>query len=238
MTHPRLLYLINGPTYTPLSQLDTRFEGWGLQVERYWAYSNEFPASLDGYAGIVIAGSPHGAYEDIPWIHREHTLIQDAAQRGIPMLGICFGSQILASALCGRDQVFRRSSCEIGYIPHIVHPAAHSDPIASELADGVTMFTWHNDEVKANHPDMTILASTPLCPNQVWRWRDQPVWGIQGHLEIPLALAPTWIEDCRDVMVNDGADVDQLIASAVDQTPAQSMLRRFATYIQQPIATR
>jgi GMP synthase-like glutamine amidotransferase len=154
------------------------------------------------------------------------------------MLGICFGSQILASALCGRDQVFRRSSCEIGYIPHIVHPAAHTDPIASELADGVTMFTWHNDEVKANHPDMTILASTPLCPNQVWRWRNQPVWGIQGHLEIPLALAPAWIEDCRDVMVNDGADVDALIASAVDQTPAQSMLRRFATYIQQPIATR
>jgi GMP synthase-like glutamine amidotransferase len=85
---------------------------------------------------------------------------------------------------------------------------------------------------------MTILASTPLCPNQVWRWRDQPVWGIQGHLEIPLALAPAWIEDCRDVMVSDGADVDALIASAVDQTPAQSMLRRFATYIQQPIATR
>jgi GMP synthase-like glutamine amidotransferase len=238
MTHPRLLYLINGPTYAPLSKLDTRFEDWGLQVERFWAYSNEFPTSLDGYAGIVIAGSPHGAYEDIPWIHREHELIQDAAQRGIPMLGICFGSQILASALCGRDQVFRRSSCEIGYIPHIVHPAAHTDPIASELADGVTMFTWHNDEVKANHPDMTILASTPLCPNQVWRWRDQPVWGIQGHLEIPLALAPAWIEDCRDVMVSDGADVDALIASAVDQTPAQSMLRRFATYIQQPIATR
>jgi GMP synthase-like glutamine amidotransferase len=100
------------------------------------------------------------------------------------------------------------------------------------------MFTWHNDEVKADHSDMTILASTPLCPNQVWRWRDQPVWGIQGHLEIPLALAPMWIEDCRDVMVSDGADVDALIASAVDQTPAQSMLRRFATYIQQPIATR
>ena len=69
---------------------------------------------------------------------------------------------------------------------HHVHAAAQHDPIASELSDGVVMFTWHNDEVKADHPDMTILASTPLCPNQVWRWRDQPVWGIQGHLEIPL----------------------------------------------------
>jgi hypothetical protein len=39
-------------------------------------------------------------------------------------------------------------------------------------------------------------------------------------------------------MVSDGADVDQLIASAVDQTPAQSMLRRFATFIQQPITAR
>ncbi len=231
MSHPRLLYLINGNTYAPVSRLAERFEDYGLHVERFWASRDQFPQTLDGYAGIVLAGSPHGAYEDIPWIHREHQLIQQAAAQGIPMLGICFGSQILASALCGHDQVFRRSTCEIGYIAHRLTPAAAYDPITANLRDGVVMFTWHNDEVRADHADMQILASTPLCPNQVWKWCRGPAWGIQGHIEVGIDIAAAWIEESRDVMVSDGADVDALIASAVDQTMPQTMLTNFAHYI-------
>jgi GMP synthase (glutamine-hydrolysing) len=231
MSHPRLLYLINGNTYAPVSRLAERFEDYGLQVERFWASRDEFPDMLAGYAGIVLAGSPHGAYEDILWIHREHELIQQAAVAGIPMLGICFGSQILASALCGRDQVFRRATCEIGYIPHRLTPAAAHDPITANLSNGVVMFTWHNDEVRADHADMQILAATPLCPNQVWKWRHGPAWGIQGHIEVSIDIAAAWIEESRDVMVSDGADVDALIASAVDQSLPQTMLANFAHYI-------
>lgn len=237
MTSARLLYLINGNSFQSSARMDERFETWGLTVERFWASRDQFPVDLTGYAGILLAGSPHGAYEDIPWIHREHELIQTAAALGIPMLGVCFGSQILASALCGRDQVFRRTTCEIGYKPHTVHPAAHTDAIAHELHDGVIMFTWHNDEVRADHPDMQILAHTDLCPNQVWKWRHGAVWGIQGHIEVSHDIARAWIEDSREVMVSDGADVDQLIASAVDQTIPQSMLRNFATYIIQHAAS-
>ena len=115
MPDAHLLYLGNGRTFQSVAKLDDRFEGWGLTVNRFWAFDGQFPDTLDVFDGIFISGSPHGAYEDIPFIKREHDLIQDAAERGIPMLGICFGSQILASALCGRDQVYRRAHCEIGY---------------------------------------------------------------------------------------------------------------------------
>src|SRR5260370_33995544 len=104
----RLLYLANGPTKISVARLDERFASQGLDVDVRWAYQGEFPDDLSDYAGIFLSGSPHGAYEDVPFIHREHELIQSAARREIPMLGICFGSQILGSALCGRDQVFRR----------------------------------------------------------------------------------------------------------------------------------
>ncbi len=234
MPTPTLLYLINGPTRKPISQLDDRFAAFGLSVERYWAYNNEFPTDLTRYQGIVLAGSPHGAYEDIPWIQREHQLIQEAAALGIPMLGICFGSQILASALCGRDQVFRRSTCDIGYVPMQVATVAHADPVVGGMPDASPMFVWHNDEVRAGHPDMVILASSADCPNQVWRWRDQPIWGVQGHLEISLVHAPAWFADCREVMISDGADVDALLANAVEQTAAQTILQRFADYIAHP----
>jgi GMP synthase (glutamine-hydrolysing) len=228
----RLLYLGNGRTVQSVAKLDERFRGWGLEVDRYWAWNGEFPDSLDGYDAIFLSGSPHGAYEDVPFIHREHDLIRQAADRGIPQLGICFGSQILASALCGREQVFRRSYCEIGYKDLAVAPAAAHDPLAQDWGPSVHMFVWHNDEVRHDHPDMVVLASSDDCPNQVWRHRTAPAWGIQGHPEITRAQAPIWFEENRARMVQDGGDVDDFIASADEALDAKTALTRFTEMIQ------
>src|SRR4051812_31451725 len=94
----KLLYLANGPTRISVAQLDQRFAALGFEVDVRWAYEGEFPDDLSPYAGIFLSGSPHGAYEDVPFIQREHILIGEAAAQDIPMLGICFGSQILGSA--------------------------------------------------------------------------------------------------------------------------------------------
>lgn len=233
MSQARLLYLANGPKLQSVARLDERFESWGLTVDRYWAFDGKFPEKLGGYDGILLSGSPHGAYEDIAFIHREHDLIRQAADREIPMLGICFGSQILASALCGRDQVFRRDFCEIGYKDLEVTTAARDDAVTADLGETVHMFVWHNDEVCGDHDDMTILASSDLCPNQVWRWRDAPVWGIQGHPEITRDQALVWFEENRARMEQDGADIDELKAAADEATAAKSMLERFTGYVKE-----
>jgi GMP synthase (glutamine-hydrolysing) len=228
----RLLYLGNGRKFQSLAKLDDRFETWGLKIDRYWAYDGQFPGSLKGYDGIFLSGSPHGAYEDVPFILREHDLIREAADLAIPMLGICFGSQILASALCGRDQVFRRSTCEIGYKTLPLTAAAGTDRLCHDLTEEVRMFVWHNDEVRADHPDMTILAHSDDCPNQIWRYRDADIWGIQGHPEITRAQAPIWFEENRARMEADGADIEILKAQADEAAEAKTMLTRFAELVQ------
>ncbi|MEM9220928.1 MAG: type 1 glutamine amidotransferase [Pseudomonadota bacterium] len=227
----RLLYLSNGPKQQSVAKLDDRFESWGLKVDRRWAYNGDFPTDVSGYDGIFLSGSPHGAYEDVEFIHREHELIAQAAEASIPMLGICFGSQILASALCGRDQVFRREACEIGYKDLPLTAAAATDPLAQDLGDSVHMFVWHNDEVHAHHQDMTILASSDDCPNQIWRHREAQVWGIQGHPEISKDQAKIWFEENRARMEADGADIDELKDSADEAVRAKTMLTRFAEIV-------
>ncbi len=224
----RLLFLSNGPHRVSVARLDSRFAALGLEVDIQWAYQGEFPDTLAPYAGIFLSGSPHGAYEDIPFIHREHGLIRDAATLGIPMLGICFGSQILASALCGPDQVFRRPSCEVGHEWLDVHADAARDPVAFGLVPRVRMFVWHNDEVRAGHPDMVVLASTDACPNQVWRHRTAPAWGIQGHPEFTRAQFLRWTEGNRDRMEQDGADIAVLNRDADEAEQAKTMLANFA----------
>ncbi len=233
MSKPHLLYLGNGRQMESLAKLGERFETWGVSVDRHWAYNGAFPDNLDGYDGIFLSGSPHGAYEDIPFIHREHDLIAEASAKDIPMLGVCFGSQILASALCGRDQVFRRETCEIAYKDLPVTDAAHDDAIAADLGDSVHMFVWHNDEVRGDHPDMVILAYSDICPNHVWRYRDTRAWGIQGHPEITKAQAPIWFEENRARMEADGADIDELKASAHEAEEAKTMLTRFIDVVKE-----
>jgi GMP synthase (glutamine-hydrolysing) len=233
----RLLYLSNGPRKRSVAALEERFERCGLALDQYWAFDGEFPDTLDGYCGVFLSGSPHGAYEDIPFIHREHELINEVAVRGLPMLGICFGSQILASALCGRDQVFRRATCEVGYKNLAMSKEAARDPLAQSAGRELRMFVWHNDEVRADHPDMRILAASDECPNQIWRYRDQPVWGIQGHPEIDRAQALAWFELSRARFEADGADIAALAEAADDTAEAKTLLHAFAAFCRTHQAT-
>ncbi|MFM2477118.1 type 1 glutamine amidotransferase [Celerinatantimonas sp. MCCC 1A17872] len=228
MEKKSLLFLQCGTQEHGVSHLEQRFESYGLAVDHYWAYQNQFPESLSQYSGIFISGSPHGAYEDIPFINHLHTFLADAASQDIPMLGVCFGSQILASALCGRDQVFIRTPCEVAYKALPTTAACKQDLIAKDLTSSVSMFVWHNDEVKAGHPDMVILADSDVCANHIWRFRDQKIWGIQGHPEISREQALQWFEINRERLTTDGADIEALKRDAHDAPEAKTLLKNFA----------
>ena len=89
------------------------------------------------------------------------------------------------------------------------------------------MFVWHNDEVCHDHPDMRILASSDQCPNQIWRYRKSPIWGIQGHPELTKELAIELFEAEAKIFRRDGADPESLKRAAIDTPEALGLLDMF-----------
>jgi GMP synthase (glutamine-hydrolysing) len=223
----RVLILQNGIHGYLVNWVDQNFRSKGFEVDCYQSYANEFPSNIEGYSGVFISGGPNGAYEDIEWIHREHEIVESLASKKLPVFGSCFGSQIIASALCGRDQVFRRETCEVGYKWIQLHHPPQGDEILSGLDEKVYMYVYHNDDIKADHQDMNILGSTELCPNHIWRYRDYPIWGIQGHPEIVRDYAKEAFELNRERLIQDGADLDALFESIYDASEAEKLIENF-----------
>lgn len=228
----RLAYLDNGRLPDTVSGLAERFKRSGMDVVKFRAFDGEFPEDPAAFAGVLLSGSALSAYDDIDFIHREHDFIRETAAAGTPMLGLCFGSQILASALCGKDTVFRRQGCEVGHATLSISDKAADDPLMGDAGPEAVMFVWHNDEVRADHPDMVVLASTEPCPNHIWRFQDRNIWGIQGHPELTRANARDWIGRAADALRKDGANPDQLILDTEDSRAGLGMLRNFARFCQ------
>ena len=228
----KIAYLENGRSSDKFGGIAERIEQSDFDVDYYWAYNSEFPENPVDYDGIFLSGSAHGAYEDIKFIHDEHDFIVKAAKTDTPMLGVCFGSQILVSALCGRDQVFRRSICHVGYLDLDLTQAATTDPLMQGVDEQFRMLIWHNDEAKAGHTDMTILATTGEAPNQIWRYRDDKIWGIQGHPEVSNKNAVPWLDDVREYMIKDGVDVDKLAREFDDGKTGKKLIENFLSVCQ------
>ncbi len=77
-------------------------DGNGFSFRTYAVVKGEFPASATDCDGWLITGSRHGVYEDHPWIPPLEQLIRDAFASHVPVVGICFGHQIVAQAMGGK----------------------------------------------------------------------------------------------------------------------------------------
>ena len=194
----------------PRTRFEAALEKSGLPHIIYQTNQGEFPEPGQ-VTGVFVGASVAGAYDAEPWIEGEHLVLKELAETGVPMLGLCFGSQILASALVGRDQVFKRATRETGFDEITLSPAGKTDALTQALPERLRTFMWHGDEVRADHPDILILADGKDCANHIWRWRHGMVWGLQPHPEMDQDQICRFIEKNRDWFEREGKDADALL---------------------------
>ena len=138
----------------------------------------EFPAAIDAHDGYLISGSRHAAYDDLPWIQRLATFIRELDARQKPLVGICFGHQLIAQALGGRVQ---KAEQGWGIGVHHAGVGARAPWIDGHTTD-YALVSSHQDQVVALPPRAELLAGSSFCPIAMYRI-DKHVFALQGHPE-------------------------------------------------------
>ena len=147
-------------------------------------------ASYD--AVLVFGGAMHADQEqEHPWLREEKALLRDLLDRGVPLLGVCLGSQLLAEAAGGSAR--RANAPEIGWHDVELTAEGAADDVLGPLAPGFTAFQWHSYEFTLP-PGATPLARSAVC---LQAFRIANALGIQFHAEVSAKDAGAWIDDYR-----------------------------------------
>jgi len=150
------------------------------------------------YDLIVSLGSEFAAFDDTkPFVPREAELMRRAVEADVPVLGLCFGGQMLARVAGGK--VFRSDESEIGWLP-----VRTRDP---ELVPEGPWFQWHFDSFTLP-PDAQVVAESDVGP-QAFVWGRS--LGLQFHPEVTLEIMDDWVRTYRHELDADGVDPDELM---------------------------
>ncbi len=148
-----------------------------FSYQPFFVVDNEIPASANDADAWLISGSRHGAYEDLPWIRPLEQLIVQIYTNRIPLVGICFGHQIMAQALGGR--VVKHDG---GWI---AGTEQYAFTIKNET-ETVLLNAWHQDQVLDLPPDAHVIGSSETCANAALIYNDNTV-SLQPHPEFEYA---------------------------------------------------
>ena len=165
-----------------------------VEWKAFKATAREFPDFNEGFTHMILTGSEASILDRRVWVDDEIEVVQKAVQRGLSILGSCYGHQVLAIALAGPNFVGRCVRPEVGWIPFRIT----KDNSLLGQRRTVFAFSSHFDEVKDLGSDFSVLCSTKNCVIQAFQWRNKPVWGVQFHPEIDIPEATFFIKKCVD----------------------------------------
>ena len=147
---------------------------------------------------IVSLGSEFAAFDDTkPFVPREAALMREAVDADVPVLGLCFGGQMLARVLGG--EVSRSNDSEIGWLP-----VRTSD---ADLVPEGPWFQWHFDTFSLP-PGAELVAESDVGP-QAFVWGRS--LGLQFHPEVTTKIMDDWVRVYRHELDADGVDPDALL---------------------------
>jgi len=227
-----MLIVKTGTAQTALDDTDGDFEHWisrglGRRVQVCSVYEGEDLPAPHETGGAVVTGSAAMVSDQEAWADRTTEWLRTAVDAGVPVLGICYGHQLLAHALGGRVGPNPRGR-EIGTIRVTLTKGAATDPLFAGLPTRIDVHATHLESVLELSPGAELLATSPLDPHHAFRVPNRPVWGVQFHPELSAAITRDYIEAKRQDIQAEGLDPDRLFAEVRETRWGDDILARFA----------
>ena len=195
------------------------------EVEVVRADLGEALPRAGAHAGVIVTGSPAMVSERQRWSEEAAAWLRGAMDAEVPVLGVCYGHQLIAHALGGRVD-YHPSGREIGTITIERLDAANDDALLADLPSRFAAHASHQQSVLELPRGATVLASSAHDPHHAVRYAPN-AWGLQFHPEFSVEIMRGYLE-ARRPAVNGDCSTPCCDGRAYKPTPlARGLLRRF-----------
>ncbi|AGA34041.1 GMP synthase [Thioalkalivibrio nitratireducens DSM 14787] len=238
MSADRPLLILKTGRKTPcLNPLPGDYEDWiaaGMgwdpaQVRVVDAAAGDMLPDLHRISGIAITGSGAMVTDQALWISRASEWLAQAVEQQVPVLGICFGHQLLAHALGGRVG-YNPQGVEVGTVDLKLSREAADDPLFSVLPERMPAQLSHRQSVLALPPGARLLGRSAMEAHQGFAFGPR-AWGVQFHPEFDHRIVGCFVEHYREILAEQGASADALHAAIRPAPQSRHVLRRFGELV-------
>lgn len=228
-----ILIVKTGSTYADMAEYLGDFDDWFIQrmdhsmgpIDTICPFSGDSlppPASL---GGIIITGSHDMVTEQLPWSEKTADWVKQAVEATIPVLGVCYGHQLLAHAMGGVVDDNPKGK-EFGTITIRLSTQERPDPLFAGLPKTFAVQACHSQSVLKLPAGSTLLASSDMDPHHAFAIGKR-AWGVQFHPEFSRDVLRLYIQRFADDLVAQGRDVDRLLAGIGETPHSEALLRQF-----------
>lgn len=192
----------------PIAEAGILMDTWDVQND---SVGKPDLANLEQYSGIISMGAHAGVLEESKhaWMSHERKIMQWALDTETPLLGLCFGSQLLASAAGGR--IYKAETGEFAWTKVDMLPEAANDPVIGTLGETVDAFQFHYDNIEL--PKNAVLLGESNGTIEAFRVGSS-AWATQFHPEVGLSQQLAWLSTYRGAFIREGIDINEQIAKS------------------------
>jgi len=184
----------------------------------------ELPAS-ECFAGVIVTGSASSVTERAPWMLRAERYLARAVELEQPVLGICFGHQLLGQALGGLVERNPRGR-EMGTVEVEI---VEDDPLLDRSIVPALAHATHVDSVTVLPAGARVLARTALEPHAALRF-GRRAWGVQFHPEFDEQVMSEYVKTRQELLEQEGRDTAAALAAVRAAETGNLVLRRFVAH--------